>query len=189
MKFGENLKNIRKSKNISQEYLAEKLGVSRQSVSKWETGENFPSMNNIMCLCEIFKCKINDLVHEDFTDIESLDSEIRLENLMEFRSVSENYEKVTGNVNLGDFLAEVSLVADATEYSEDSDAITLMTIHSAKGLEFKVVFIVGLEENIMPISKALYDESELEEERRLMYVAITRAKDFLIILINTLQKK
>ena len=84
MKFGENLKNIRKSKNISQEYLAEKLGVSRQSVSKWETGENFPSMNNIMCLCEIFKCKINDLVHEDFTDIESLDSEIK-ESVVKFK--------------------------------------------------------------------------------------------------------
>lgn len=84
MKFGENLKNIRKSKNISQEYLAEKLGVSRQSVSNWETGENFPSMNNIMCLCEIFKCKINDLVHEDFTDIESLDSEIK-ESVVKFK--------------------------------------------------------------------------------------------------------
>lgn len=84
MKFGENLKNIRKSKNISQEYLAEKLGVSRQNVSKWETGENFPSMNNIMCLCEIFKCKINDLVHEDFTDIESLDSEIK-ESVVKFK--------------------------------------------------------------------------------------------------------
>lgn len=84
MKFGENLKNIRKSKNISQEYLAEKLGVSRQSVSKWETGENFPSMNNIMGLCEIFKCKINDLVHEDFTDIESLDSEIK-ESVVKFK--------------------------------------------------------------------------------------------------------
>ena len=84
MIFGENLKNIRKSKNISQEYLAEKLGVSRQSVSNWETGENFPSMNNIMCLCEIFKCKINDLVHEDFTDIESLDSEIK-ESVVKFK--------------------------------------------------------------------------------------------------------
>lgn len=84
MKFGENLKNIRKSKNISQEDLAEKLGVSRQSISKWETGENFPSMNNIMCLCDIFKCKINDLVHEDFTDIDSLDSEIK-ESVVKFK--------------------------------------------------------------------------------------------------------
>lgn len=78
MKFGENLKLIRKSKKISQEDLAEKLGVSRQSVSKWETGENYPSMNNIMCLCDIFKCKINELVHEDFIDINFLDDEIKM---------------------------------------------------------------------------------------------------------------
>ena len=71
MKFGDNLKQIRKSKNISQEELAEKLGVSRQSVSKWETGENYPSMYNIMCLCDIFKCKINNLVHESMSDINS----------------------------------------------------------------------------------------------------------------------
>lgn len=78
MNFGDNLKNIRKSKNISQETLAEKLGVSRQSISKWETGENYPSMNNIMCLCDIFKCKINELVHEDMTDINLLDNEIKM---------------------------------------------------------------------------------------------------------------
>ena len=76
MKFGDNLKIIRKKKQISQEELASILGVSRQSVSKWETGENYPSMTNIMCLCDIFKCKINELVHEDFTDINSLDNEI-----------------------------------------------------------------------------------------------------------------
>ena len=95
---------------------------------------------------------------ETYENDKSLESDIRLENLMEFRSVSETYEKETGNVNLSDFLMEVSLVSDAAEYSLDSDAVTLMTVHSAKGLEFKVVFIIGLEENIMPISKALYDD-------------------------------
>ena len=78
MKFGDNLKQIRKSRNISQEDLAERLGVSRQSVSKWETGENYPSMFNIMCLCDIFKCKINNLVHESMSDINSLDEEIKM---------------------------------------------------------------------------------------------------------------
>ena len=78
MKFGENLKLIRKSRKISQEDLAEKLGVSRQSVSKWETGENYPSMQNIMGLCTIFKCKINELVHEEFVDINFLDDEIKM---------------------------------------------------------------------------------------------------------------
>lgn len=119
---------------------------------------------------------------ETYENDKSLESDIRLENLMEFRSVSETYEKETGNVNLSYFLMEVSLVSDAAEYSADADAVTLMTVHSAKGLEFKVVFIIGLEENIMPISKALYDDEELEEERRLMYVAITRAKEKLYLL-------
>ena len=76
MKFGDNLKLIRKSKKMSQEELAEKVNVSRQSVSKWETGEAYPEMNNILELCKIFNCKINDLVHEDMSDISSLDEEI-----------------------------------------------------------------------------------------------------------------
>ncbi len=126
----------------------------------------------------LVKTKIKELLEKDKT----LESDLRLENLMEFKSVTENYEKVTGSVNLNDFLEEVSLVADAADYSEDGDAVTLMTIHSAKGLEFKVVFIIGLEENILPHVNSLYEESELEEERRLMYVAITRAKEKLYFL-------
>lgn len=78
MKFGYNLKQIRKSKKISQEDLADKLGVSRQSVSKWETGENYPTMQNIVCLCDIFRCKMNDLVHESFEDIDFMDKEIKM---------------------------------------------------------------------------------------------------------------
>ena len=78
MKFGENLQNLRKSKNMSQEKLAEKVQVSRQSISKWERGESYPTMNNIMALCEIFHCKLNDLVHESLTDINSLDEEVKM---------------------------------------------------------------------------------------------------------------
>ena len=76
MKFGDNLKKIRKSKKMSQEELAEKVNVSRQSVSKWENGEAYPEMNNILELCKIFNMKINDLVHADMSDISSLDEEI-----------------------------------------------------------------------------------------------------------------
>ena len=157
-----------------------------------DSGKELEFKNLILNLIEISKdTSITGLIDktlelskmkETYENDKSLESDIRLENLMEFRSVSETYEKETGNVNLSDFLMEVSLVSDATEYSTDADAVTLMTVHSAKGLEFKVVFIIGLEENIMPISKALYDDEELEEERRLMYVAITRAKEKLYLL-------
>ena len=78
MKFGENLKILRTKKGYSQEQLAEKVNVSRQSVSKWETGESYPEMNNILELCKIFHCKINDLVHTDLIDIDSLDEEIKM---------------------------------------------------------------------------------------------------------------
>ena len=157
-----------------------------------DSGKELEFKNLILNLIEISKdTSITGLIDktlelskmkETYENDKSLESDIRLENLMEFRSVSETYEKETGNVNLSDFLMEVSLVSDAAEYSLDADAVTLMTVHSAKGLEFKVVFIIGLEENIMPISKALYDDEELEEERRLMYVAITRAKEKLYLL-------
>ncbi|MBE6144540.1 MAG: helix-turn-helix transcriptional regulator [Firmicutes bacterium] len=76
MKFGDNLRKIRKNKKMSQEQLAEKVNVTRQSVSKWENGESYPEMNNILELCKIFNCKINDLVHNDMSDITSLDEEI-----------------------------------------------------------------------------------------------------------------
>ena len=76
MKFGDNLKTIRKNKNMSQEQLAEKINVSRQSVSKWETGEAYPEMNHILELCKIFHCKINDLIHTDMSDISSFDEKI-----------------------------------------------------------------------------------------------------------------
>lgn len=157
-----------------------------------DSGKELEFKNLILNLIEISKdTSITGLIDktlelskmkETYENDKSLESDIRLENLMEFRSVSETYENETGNVNLSDFLMEVSLVSDAAEYSADADAVTLMTVHSAKGLEFKVVFIIGLEENIMPISKALYDDEELEEERRLMYVAITRAKEKLYLL-------
>lgn len=78
MKFGENLYALRKSTKMSQENLAEKVGVSRQSVSKWENGEAYPEMDNILKICKIFHCKINDLIHDDIQDIDSLDEEIKM---------------------------------------------------------------------------------------------------------------
>lgn len=84
MKFGDNLKNLRKSKNLSQDDLAEKVGVSRQSVSKWECSAAYPEMNNILELCKIFNCKISDLINDNITDIDLLDDNTK-KNLVKFQ--------------------------------------------------------------------------------------------------------
>lgn len=97
MKFGDNLKSLRKSKKISQEQLAEKVGVSRQSVSKWETGEAYPEMSNILALCSIFHCNINDLVNEQLIDLDSLDEEIKM-NVVKFKKEKQNQMKKLSKV-------------------------------------------------------------------------------------------
>lgn len=79
MKFGENLKKLRKKKNMKQVELAFRVGVSRQSVSKWECGEFYPTMENIFLLCNIFHCKLNDLVHECMTDISLMEEDVKVE--------------------------------------------------------------------------------------------------------------
>lgn len=84
MKFGDNLRNLRKSKKLSQEDLAEKMNVSRQSVSKWETGDAYPEINNILELCKIFHCHINNLVNDSIIDIDLLDEEIKM-NVVKFK--------------------------------------------------------------------------------------------------------
>ncbi len=93
MKFGENLRNLRKIKKLSQEQLAEKMHVSRQSVSKWETGDAYPEMNNILELCKIFHCGINNLVNDNILDVDSLDDEIKM-NIVKFKKEQQNKMKV-----------------------------------------------------------------------------------------------
>lgn len=115
-------------------------------------------------------------IRKELESEKSIESEIRLENLEEFKSITRAFEEKNGVVSLEDFLTEISLVSDVTEHRNDSDVVTLMTVHSAKGLEFENVFIIGMEEGIFPHSNSFFDDEALEEERRLCYVAITRAK-------------
>ena len=112
----------------------------------------------------------------------TLEADLRLENLMEFKSITASYEARTGSVNLGDFLDEISLIADISEHQDDDNVITLMTLHSAKGLEFPIVFITGMEEGIFPHQNAFLEgDAGIEEERRLCYVGFTRAKERLYL--------
>lgn len=113
-----------------------------------------------------------------FIDDGSIQSADRIENVKELLSVAATYNELT----LEGFLEEVALIADLDNYSTDSNAVTLMTLHAAKGLEFPVVFMPGLEEGIFPHSRALFDGAQMEEERRLCYVGMTRAKERLYLL-------
>ena len=115
-------------------------------------------------------------MRKELEDENTLDSEVRLENLEEFKSITKNFEEERGIVSLEDFLMEISLVADVEEHKNNTEVVTLMTIHSAKGLEFDNVFVIGLEEGIFPHTNCLNDFNEVEEERRLCYVSITRAR-------------
>ena len=118
---------------------------------------------------------------QELENEKSLEADLRLDNLNEFKSITANYEKETGSVDLGDFLEEISLVADIEEHKEDKDVVTLMTLHSAKGLEFPIVFLTGMEEELFPHQNSLAEKDGLEEERRLCYVGITRAKERLYL--------
>jgi DNA helicase II / ATP-dependent DNA helicase PcrA len=108
----------------------------------------------------------------------SLQGESRVENVKELISVAKAYQ----DVGLDGFLEEVSLISDLDNVDQNDNVVTLMTLHAAKGLEFPIVFMVGLEETILPHSRALYDQNEMEEERRLMYVGMTRAREELYLL-------
>jgi len=110
----------------------------------------------------------------------TLEAEGRIENLEEFVSVAAEFDRMNPDGTLTDFLQEISLYADIDSLEEGQPVITLMTLHNAKGLEFPVVFITGMEEGLFPHSRSL-DEQRLEEERRLCYVGITRAKDRLYL--------
>ena len=123
---------------------------------------------------------------KELSEEKTLENEIRLENLEEFKSITKNYENEFGEVSLDDFLNEISLVSDVTEHSEGNNKVSLMTVHSVKGLEYDYVFIIGMEEGIFPHYNSIMEGTNeaIEEERRLCYVAITRAKKKLWI-INT----
>ena len=117
----------------------------------------------------------------EYENDKSIENERRLETLDEFKSLALNFEE-NGIYDLETFLENIMLVSDTGQYSNNDDEVTLMTLHSAKGLEFKVVFILGMEEGIFPHNRSFESASELEEERRLCYVGITRAKSKLYLL-------
>ena len=123
------------------------------------------------------KTKYLDFLHED---IETYDD--RVNNIKELSSMFIKYEEESEDANLSEFLEDVALISDIDSYNEDEDAVVLMPLHSAKGLEFPVGFIPGMEEGIFPGNQSMFSDEDLEEERRLAYVGITRAKKKLYLI-------
>ncbi|MBR2903725.1 MAG: UvrD-helicase domain-containing protein [Clostridia bacterium] len=156
-------------------------GATRQKLENFATLVNKWIKDSIsLSVDELVKNIVADtnmrLVYGDDSD----DSLNKLANIDEFINAVDEFCRLNPQATLVDYLAQVTLSTDTDEMDE-SDYVTLATIHAVKGLEFPCVFIVGLEENIMPVSRASSSDTDLEEERRLMYVAITRAKEYLCL--------
>ena len=142
----------------------------------FELGEALRKLNEIeneTPLPDFIELVLKRFSYLEYLDDGSPQAEDRQENVKELVSVAKEYI----DLGLSGFLEEVALISDLDKLSEADDAVTLMTLHAAKGLEFPAVFMVGMEESIFPMSKALYDANEMEDERRLCYVGMTRARE------------
>ncbi len=192
---------IRAAKNAGQDLINFGLKLAINDLNK-EKGEAISKsrIDAIIKFCDFIrrmmdmrdKISVTDLIQKVFIESEyekylldgTEEGEMRQENIKELLTVSKKYDEYEGEEGLDLFLEEVALVADTDNIDQGSEVVHLMTMHSAKGLEFKYVFIVGLEEGILPHSRSMLSPSEMEEERRLMYVGITRAKKKVYLLFT-----
>ena len=139
-------------------------------------------LDDDMPLSDLLQEVLDKTNYFDYLDEDPESAEDRKNNINELSSMFIKYQEEDADFELSDFLEDVALVADIDSYNEDDDAVVLMTLHSAKGLEFPIVFIPGMEESVFPGSQSVYSEEDLEEERRLAYVGITRAREKLYLL-------
>ncbi len=139
---------------------------------------NFRQASEEMMVANLLESLLKKIDYWHYLADGTIQAESRTENIKELLSVAKAYSEV----GLTSFLEEVALVSDIDMVKEGAPAVTLMTLHAAKGLEFPIVFMPGMEETIFPHSRAMYDQSEMEEERRLCYVGMTRAKEELYLL-------
>jgi DNA helicase-2/ATP-dependent DNA helicase PcrA len=142
---------------------------------------SFRALSEDMPVAELLEKLVRRLSFYDYLNDSTIQGEARVENVKELLSVARAYSEV----GLSSFLEEIALVSDLDGVNTSDNSVTLMTLHSAKGLEFPVVFMPGMEETMLPHSRALYDQSEMEEERRLCYVGMTRARQELTLLYAT----
>lgn len=146
---------------------------------------NYTQMQEFLSVTELVEEILDKTGYREMLEAEkSLEAQSRIENLEELLSVTKNFEETSEDKTLVGFLTDLALVADIDSMDDDeekADAVILMTLHSAKGLEFPIVFLIGMEEGVFPHNRSLMDEAEMEEERRLAYVGITRAEQNLIL--------
>ena len=143
-----------------------------QAIDRW-----IDSVQRGQNVAELIDLILKDSGYRQYVDDGTEEGKERLDNVKELRNVAADYTRLVGDDPLAEFLEDVALVADVDSLADQTDAPVLMTLHAAKGLEFPVVFITGLEDGLLPHSRALEDPAEMAEERRLCYVGITRAKD------------
>ncbi|MDF4195831.1 DNA helicase PcrA [Bacillus amyloliquefaciens] len=150
--------------------------------------ENLTNMQDYLSITELTEEILVKTEYREMLKAEkSIEAQSRLENIDEFLSVTKNFEQKSEDKSLVAFLTDLALIADIDQLDEKEeesggkDAVTLMTLHAAKGLEFPVVFLMGMEEGVFPHSRSLMEEAEMEEERRLAYVGITRAEEELYL--------
>ena len=147
-----------------------------------ETIEEFSVKKENMTISELVKNILNKTGYKKALELENtIEAENRIENLEEFLTVTMEFEEEYADNSLAEFLESITLSSDIDEMEESEESVTLMTLHSAKGLEFPAVFLVGMEEGIFPSYRSIGEPKELEEERRLCYVGITRAKNYLYL--------
>ena len=158
-------------------------GKARESIKKFKIMVSaLKSFAKIMPVSELLDKVLENTGYEKmYKEENTVESQTRIDNINELKSVVQEFEKISEEKSLSDFLQNATLSTDMDENANSDNYVTLMTIHSSKGLEFPVVFMVAVEEDIFPSSRSSMEESKLEEERRLCYVAITRAKEKLFI--------
>ena len=164
---------------------ADTYGLNRVFANTREfinTIEELKSKKDDIKVSELIKLTLNQTGYTKALELENtVEAESRLQNLDEFLTVAIEFEEESADNSLSEFLEGITLSSDLDGMEESEDSVTLMTLHSAKGLEFPVVFLVGMEEGIFPGYKSIGEPKELEEERRLCYVGITRAKENLFL--------
>ena len=164
---------------------ADEYGLNRVKANAAEfiqTIEELRGKLEELSISELIKETLNKTGYVKALELENTtEAETRIQNLEEFLTVAIEFEEEEAENTLGDFLEGITLSSDIDGMEDSEDSVTLMTLHSAKGLEFPVVFLVGMEEGIFPGNKSIGEPKELEEERRLFYVGITRAKQYLYL--------